>query len=669
MRCSKCGRSLGMIAKFCPKCGTEVTAGQKKKSLITFVVWLAVFLILIPVFYYLSVKSGSLEDHSNLEIFGAVALVAFLTACVLYLIYLIIYSIVRFFIIHPIVSSVVLGAVLILVGFGAYAYLADKNEKDFSDSLYLIQDNLAEATVAKIMGDSLVAKKPLITASWQRVGIETQMVSGRLKALNVPKELESYKEAAIAWTDEVGIASLDPKVWKDVADDPGNFDLKLRDKRAEQLFEKSVQKISEFKEFGDNSIKMKNNVSMLYIGAKLRVERHWLNGITHSEKASLLGFNFISSAEAALPAVPEVGPGMDVTCQVCGNPSVKMTDYQRKMYNCDLKCNPSGQQGQSQGGGTVGGQTTGGTVGGTNSGQTGGTTGGTAGGMTGGTAGSGDYQTPTRRICIGRGGTSTGSGGPTNVYCVEDVLQSTNGIDASAIGFAKGEKNSGKDWENGWHNLEGLGVISTGEPSAQGNSPTVQKFYDECTARGGTVGGAGMAKVRLPTTEFGYTCDYKKDSSTGCWAFLTYSGGAYMGGNPGCEEKNLLPDTGKEEADKKVGGRWDGHYVGPLSGTCASTSGRTYADTVGMDFAVVNNVTYDSTVNVYVSIDEGGFAIETFQTSVAVTNGTAYVSGIFYFGFNQNGFSGSGSMDATGVFEDGTVDYASCTLTGSGTKQ
>jgi hypothetical protein len=584
---------------------------------------------------------------------------------------------------HRSVVLIIIGVILILAGGGVYFYFYYFAPKlggvssQFSDSLSLIQDNLAEVTAAKLMGDSIVAKKPLVTASWERVNIESQMVSGRLKNLSVPKELESYKDAAIAWTDEVGIAALDPKVWGSVADDPGNFQLKLSDREAEQLFQKSVNKISELKEFGDNAIKMKNNVSMLYIGAKLRVERHWLEGLTYSEKAGFFSLDFISSVFAALPPVPEVGPGMDVTCQVCNDPTVHMTDSQRKMYNCDTRCKPSGQQTQGQGQSQT--QTGAGAsktnqqnqnVTGNVSG--GGATGGTAGGTTGGAGG----QQSTRKICIGRGGTSTGSGGPTNVYCVEDVLQSTEGIDSSAVGFSEGAKNAGSDWSDGWHQLEGLGVISTGEPTSAEHSPTVQAFYDDCAAKGGTVGGAGLAKSRLPTSEFGYTCDFKiNNNSTQCWDFLTYSGGRYMGGENGCEEKNLLPNIAEGEAKGKTGGRWDGHYTGPLSGTCQTTvPGKpTYSDTFGMDFTVVNNVTFDSAVNTYVSINDSGAAIESFQTSISVNGGTAYLSAIFYFAFSEQngkaGFTGTGSMDAVGYSEDGSVNYASCILTGSGSRQ
>lgn len=579
---------------------------------------------------------------------------------------------------HKVVVLIIIGVVLIAAGAGGYFYYTinlGKVSSQFSDSLVLIQDNLAEATTTKIMGDSLTGKKPLISASWERVNIESQMISDNLKNLSVPKELESYKEAAITWVNEVGIAALAPKFWGGVAENPDNFQLKLSDGQAEQLFKNSVQKISELKEFGDNAIKNKSDISMLYIGAKLRVERYWLRAIAHSEKAGLFGFDFISAVSAALPPVPEVGPGRDVTCLICNDSSVKMTDDQRRMYGCETRCNFSDQQmplntkQQNQAGQSGGGQNNQNT-GGENSGQTGGIGGGTENAQTG----RGDYQTPTRKICIGRGGTSTGSGGPSNVYCVEEVTQSVSEIESSAVGIAEGDKIAYSEWDGKWHNLEGLGVISVGEPSTQENSPLVQRFYDECAAEGGTVGGAGIAKSRLPTTEAGYTCNYKIDNghggATDCWAFLTYSGGGYMGGNDGCVERNLLPNTAKEQAQKKVGGKWDGRYTGSLTASCRTTIPErpTYAFTVPVDFTVVNNVTYDSTVNVYVSIGESGAAVESFQTSTAIQDGVASVSAVFYFGFNPGGFSGSGSMDVTGV-QGEEINFASCTLTGSGARQ
>jgi len=576
---------------------------------------------------------------------------------------------------HRVVVLIIIGVVLIAAGVGGYFYYTinlSKVSSQFSDSLSLIQDNLAEVTAVKIMGDSLTGKKPLISASWERVNIETQMVSDNLKNLSVPKELESYKEAAIVWVNEVGIASLAPKFWGGVAENPGYFDLKLSDGQAEQLFRNSVQKISELKEFGDNAIKNKSEISMLYIGAKLRVERYWLDAIAHSEKAGLFGFNFVPVVFAALPPVPEVGPGMDVTCQVCADPSVKMTDYQRQMYGCDTRCKPSAQQTQTNN--QQQNQT--GTGANKNNQQNQNTTGNVSGGGT--TGGTTSTQPPARKICIGTGKTGYGKVGPdnppTNVYCVEEVTQSVNEVETLAVGIAQGDKMAYSEWDGKWHNLEGLGVISVGEPSSSGNSPAVQKFYDDCAAEGGTVGGAGLAKSRLPTTESGYTCNYKIDNghggATDCWALLTYSGGRYAGGNDGCMEKNLLPNTAAEQAKEKTGGKWDGHYAGSLTASCQTTIPErpTYSATVPVDFTVVNNVTYDSTVNVYVSVGDSGAAIESFQTSAAIPDGTAYVSAVFYFGFNPGGFSGSGSMDVTGV-QGEIINYASCTLTGSGARQ
>lgn len=678
MRCSKCGRNLGLIAKFCPKCGAEVTAKQKKRSLIFFVGWLLGFLVLIPIFYCVQVDNSAFADFSRSGVLLISIFTAFIVIIILHLIYFIFYSLIRFIVRQPILGSIVVAAFLALIGFGAYLYITDMQSQKIADALSFIQDNLAETTVVKIMGDSLAEKKPLANASWERINMETQMISGRLKTLDVPEKLEGYKEAVIAWTDEVGIAALAPEFWGSVAENPGGFELKLSDKEAEQLFTKSVEKFSELKEFGDNAIKMENRPAMLFIGAKLRVARYWLNSILYSEKSGLFASDLISSVFASsLPPVPEVGPGRDVTCDICNSPNVKMTDYQRKMYNCDTRCKPSGQQNQPADGQQTqgqGGQT--GKTGGNLSNQN--NAGGSQGGGIAGSAGNAGNQAKSRQICIGRGGTGFGpvifGSKPSNVYCVDVVIQSTSGIDASAINFARGKSSMDKNWENVWHNLEGMGVISTGEPATTENSPTVQKFYDECKAKGGTVGGAGIVKSRLPTTEFGYTCNYKiNNNSTECWDFLTYSGGRYMGGKEGCVEKNLLPNVAKYQAEGGATGKWDGHYIGSAAASCTTDIPAlpAFSYEVGMDFSIINNIANDT--GVYVAIDDFGNAIEPVQLSITQNNVIIYLDAIFYYRFSlkDGGVAASvgGAFDMNINAPDNKIYYGSCKVTGSVAKQ
>src|SRR3989344_4353188 len=109
---------------------------------------------------------------------------------------------------------------------------------------------------------------------------------------------------------------------------------------------------------------------------------------------------------------------------------------------------------------------------------------------------------------------------------------------------------STKEWQDSWKDAKPLiesaggqalpcfGCVSEGQKEEAKYSPSVQSFFDECSQKGGTTGGG--VKERLPTTESGYSCNYPSGKSA-CWDLLTYSGGRYMGGNPGCPEQNLVP--------------------------------------------------------------------------------------------------------------------------------
>lgn len=102
---------------------------------------------------------------------------------------------------------------------------------------------------------------------------------------------------------------------------------------------------------------------------------------------------------------------------------------------------------------------------------------------------------------------------------------------------------------------EGPG-ITQGEPDEYEVTEDVQAFFDECTAKGGVIGGTGGVKAGLPTTEEGYTCWYENRD---CWDFLTYSRERYMGGNPGCPEAGATAPTPTTSApDPIIGSKWTG---------------------------------------------------------------------------------------------------------------
>ncbi len=109
-------------------------------------------------------------------------------------------------------------------------------------------------------------------------------------------------------------------------------------------------------------------------------------------------------------------------------------------------------------------------------------------------------------------------------------------------------------------NLEGTGVTQ-GDPDTYEVPEDVQAFFDECTAKGGVIGGTGGVKAGLPTTEEGYTCWYENRD---CWDFLTYSRERYMGGNPGCPTAGLV---GEEVKIPPITGSWNGNGEISFSGS------------------------------------------------------------------------------------------------------
>jgi uncharacterized protein YdhG (YjbR/CyaY superfamily) len=153
----------------------------------------------------------------------------------------------------------------------------------------------------------------------------------------------------------------------------------------------------------------------------------------------------------------------------------------------------------------------------------------------------------------------------------------------AARNYSIGNPDAAKEWKNGWdellktvniengYNLEGMGVIQNGEVKQQ-VSPMEQAFNDECKVKGGTPGGTGGVKDRLPMTLPAGTlnCDYKNNGRN-CWDTMTRTGQRFMGGDNGCEELHLLPrpappaqsppeGTPVSSAPGNKPGSWNGNY-------------------------------------------------------------------------------------------------------------
>ena len=149
--------------------------------------------------------------------------------------------------------------------------------------------------------------------------------------------------------------------------------------------------------------------------------------------------------------------------------------------------------------------------------------------------------------------------------------------------------------------IEGAG-ITVGPPDIYTYPADVQTFFDECTAKGGIVGGTGGVKARLPTTESGYTCWY--DDNKKCWDFLTYSKERYMGGNRGCPEQGLVPEQPQVPA---VLDGFDGFYQGSETATCSGAGVGPITATEPISFTVEGNQIVDPSGTVgNIDIDRSG---------------------------------------------------------------
>jgi len=159
-----------------------------------------------------------------------------------------------------------------------------------------------------------------------------------------------------------------------------------------------------------------------------------------------------------------------------------------------------------------------------------------------------------------------------------------------------------------------MGVIQNGEVKQQ-TSPMEQAFTDECKSKGGTTGGTGGVKDRLPTTLPAGTsnCDYKDNGHT-CWDVMTRTGQRLMGGDNGCTELNLLPKPAPTPNNPTIptAQNWDGNYKVQVTKPNCDTSVEVY------DF----DVSGGEITNIWgknAPIGSDGHATITFNTGTTMT--------------------------------------------------
>jgi len=146
--------------------------------------------------------------------------------------------------------------------------------------------------------------------------------------------------------------------------------------------------------------------------------------------------------------------------------------------------------------------------------------------------------------------------------CYEQITQVLPALAIAATDIATGGPVTAQAWTQTWTAADlviGAGGppvadftstaarlgITLGEPDVYKIAPTTKAFFDNCSGKGGVIGGTGGIKAGLPTTESGFTCWH--DDSKECWDYLTFSGDLFFGGSGNCQQKELKIEVPKEE--------------------------------------------------------------------------------------------------------------------------
>jgi len=195
---------------------------------------------------------------------------------------------VKFLVHHPKLTIFSLAACIVLALF-IYSAFVQGNYKSLERALPGIQDNLAEAATAKLMGDSIIAGRGVSNMWMGKIAKTSQTTSGNLKQLPTSGMLKSYKMAAIDWSDSIAKATANTTTWKALSEDPPVFTLNLNNNKVNEYIETSLQKVALLREAGDVAIKRKDRQAMYYIAGQLLVQEHWLDGIMHSANPGILG--------------------------------------------------------------------------------------------------------------------------------------------------------------------------------------------------------------------------------------------------------------------------------------------------------------------------------------------------------------------------------------------
>lgn len=198
-------------------------------------------------------------------------------------------KIIKFFTHNPILTIFLITAIVALTVF-IYSVFVKGNYKSLEQALPSLQDNLAEASTAKLMGDSVVAGRWVPNMWMEKIAETATTTSDNLNLLRVPSSLKSYKESIIVWNDSIASAAAYVNPWNDLFEQPSNFSLSLNDSKVSTYINASLKKVALLKEAGDIAIKRQDRQTMYYVAGQLLVQEHWINNLYYSNNPGFLSF-------------------------------------------------------------------------------------------------------------------------------------------------------------------------------------------------------------------------------------------------------------------------------------------------------------------------------------------------------------------------------------------
>jgi hypothetical protein len=682
MFCPKCGKKAKDGTAFCPECGGRMNAPTFRVRIIRACISEVALLVLFFGSYGASqwLKPAASVDQMLLVAGTIFAAGAVLLGLIILLMLFVqgVKLLARFLAPRPAVTVVSL--LLVFVGIGASIwYMVMATEKEYQKAermLPVLQDMLAEADIGRAYGDVVLPTKPKqemidgLSDGFKEIG-ET------MRAYEVPDMLKDYRTAVADWTMAASTATVTLADWKNLPETPKRFTIAMSERWSKIFFAKSVDQILELKEFGDRAIRRNDRETMLRISAKLLVQKHWLDGLSQAE-SKLFGYA-ISPAYAAEQAVSpnnicferdgkttcldEILPMVDDLYKSSKDFAFGGKDAAKTWETDWTKSQPV---------------------------------------MTAIAETAHELEAYAEVIVTDAPPKPKKPAAP-----IPQPIPPPAAPAGTTGGTAESPKPAGSDIA-GQKPVAVPAGITQDQPEPISNATAakrdaVQTFFEECHGKGGIVGGTGSV-TRIPTTESGYTCQYR-DGTDPCWDLLTYSGSRYLGGNPGCPEyrllpANIVPESKKADAeegattlnstagptaaadisppppegwtgtepDTQAGDTWDGTYQVNQSASCSGdASGQ---GSLSGTFIVKNNVMIVGNLRGPIS---GGVATISSTESRVYQGVNNVITGTVTWAFTRSGnqvttrvwgFSNTVAVDP----ETGDTWFMYCDNTGGGTR-